>query len=136
MKSRGTRASSRCICPAIRGRMCRSTSNGCTRSNRSEPDEKITTEDTEEIQREMHNSTNSKACHTVFAALGLLLLTTGCGGNGSSSTMPPGPLPEYKIIDLAPGAGASPHAGDRITVNYTGWLYDASKPDNKGKQFD
>jgi len=50
--------------------------------------------------------------------------------------MPPGPLPEYKIIDLAPGAGASPHAGDRITVNYTGWLYDASKPDNKGKQFD
>ena len=27
-------------------------------------------------------------------------------------------------------------AGTRATVNYTGWLYDTSKPDGKGKQFD
>ena len=79
---------------------------------------------------------NLKACHIVFAFLGLVLFTAGCGGNGSSSTMPPEAPPEYKIIDLAPGAGASPHAGDRITVNYTGWLYDPGKPDNKGTQFD
>jgi len=65
-----------------------------------------------------------------------LAFVAGCGGDRSSSTMPPGPQPEFKIIDLTPGAGASPHAGDHITVNYTGWLYDPSKPDNKGKQFD
>ena len=65
----------------------------------------------------------------------LLVLAAGCGGNSSSSVLP-GPPPEYKVIDLTPGAGGSPHAGDRITVNYTGWLYDRSRPDNKGKQFD
>jgi FKBP-type peptidyl-prolyl cis-trans isomerase len=27
-------------------------------------------------------------------------------------------------------------AGRRITVNYTGWLYDPTRPDNKGQQFD
>ncbi len=26
--------------------------------------------------------------------------------------------------------------GARLTVNYTGWLYDPTKPDNKGQQFD
>src|SRR5207253_1747136 len=93
-------------------------------------------QDTEEIQRGNTRTMNSRACHAIFAVLCLILFAAGCGGNGSSSTMPPGPLPEYKIIDLASGAGASPHAGDRITVNYTGWLYDRSKPDNKGKQFD
>ena len=24
----------------------------------------------------------------------------------------------------------------RLTVHYTGWLYDSSRPDNKGRQFD
>jgi FKBP-type peptidyl-prolyl cis-trans isomerase FkpA len=72
---------------------------------------------------------------TWFAVLLSIFFSAGCGGNGSSS-VPPGPLPEYKVIDLTPGGGTSPHAGDRITVNYTGWLYDPSKPDNKGKQFD
>ena len=27
-------------------------------------------------------------------------------------------------------------AGQPLTVNYTGWLYDANAPDNKGQQFD
>ena len=27
-------------------------------------------------------------------------------------------------------------AGRTVSVNYTGWLYDASKTDNKGTQFD
>jgi FKBP-type peptidyl-prolyl cis-trans isomerase len=27
-------------------------------------------------------------------------------------------------------------AGRRVTVNYTGWLYDASRTDQKGTQFD
>jgi FKBP-type peptidyl-prolyl cis-trans isomerase FkpA len=78
----------------------------------------------------------SKTCQAIFAVCCALSFIAGCGGNGSSSSIPPGPPPEYKIIDLEPGAGRAPQPGDRITVNYTGWLYDPSKPDNKGKQFD
>jgi FKBP-type peptidyl-prolyl cis-trans isomerase FkpA len=75
--------------------------------------------------------------HACFAVLCSLLLTAGCGGNGgSSSSMPPPRAPEYSQTDLVAGAGASPKGGDLITVNYTGWLYDPTKPDNKGKQFD
>jgi FKBP-type peptidyl-prolyl cis-trans isomerase FkpA len=73
--------------------------------------------------------------HALLAVLSVLLSSAGCGGGGPSNALP-GRLPEYKVIDLTPGAGASPHEGDRITVNYTGWLYDPSKPDNKGRQFD
>jgi FKBP-type peptidyl-prolyl cis-trans isomerase FkpA len=73
--------------------------------------------------------------YALSAVLSAVLSVAGCGGSGPASA-PPGPLPEYKVTDLTPGAGASPHAGDHITVNYTGWLYDPSKPDNKGKQFD
>ncbi|KAJ4567518.1 hypothetical protein HRR79_005034 [Exophiala dermatitidis] len=29
-----------------------------------------------------------------------------------------------------------PQVGDEVTIEYTGWLYDASKPDFKGTQFD
>ena len=38
--------------------------------------------------------------------------------------------------DLAPGTGAEISSGQTALVHYTGWLYDAATPDNKGKQFD
>jgi FKBP-type peptidyl-prolyl cis-trans isomerase FkpA len=34
------------------------------------------------------------------------------------------------------GTGTQAFAPSRITVAYTGWLYDASRPDGKGTQFD
>ena len=34
------------------------------------------------------------------------------------------------------GTGVEATAGRTITVNYTGWLYDASRPESKGTQFD
>ena len=44
-------------------------------------------------------------------------------------------MPMQKI-DLAPGNGAEIKSGQNALVHYTGWLYDAAAPDNKGKQFD
>src|SRR5262245_45345529 len=44
-------------------------------------------------------------------------------------------MPMQKI-DLAPGSGAEIKSGQNALVHYTGWLYDASAPDNKGKKFD
>ncbi len=38
-----------------------------------------------------------------------------------------------RIIDVKPGTGPVPHAGQTVTVNYTGWLYVDGK---KGKKFD
>jgi hypothetical protein len=40
------------------------------------------------------------------------------------------------VIDTLVGSGNPSVAGQKLTVNYTGWLYDPSKPDFKGKQFD
>jgi FKBP-type peptidyl-prolyl cis-trans isomerase len=39
-------------------------------------------------------------------------------------------------IELAPGAGAEIKSGQTALVHYTGWLYDANAPENKGKKFD
>jgi FKBP-type peptidyl-prolyl cis-trans isomerase FkpA len=39
-------------------------------------------------------------------------------------------------IDLAPGSGPEIKAGQNALVHYTGWLYDAAAPENKGKKFD
>jgi FKBP-type peptidyl-prolyl cis-trans isomerase len=38
--------------------------------------------------------------------------------------------------DLTPGTGAEIKSGQNALVHYTGWLYDAAAPENKGKQFD
>jgi FKBP-type peptidyl-prolyl cis-trans isomerase FkpA len=38
--------------------------------------------------------------------------------------------------ELAPGKGAEINSGQTALVHYTGWLFDAAAPENKGKQFD
>jgi len=48
----------------------------------------------------------------------------------------PTTTPPYSQTDLVIGTGAAATSGASMTVDYTGWLYDASKPDLKGLQFD
>ena len=50
----------------------------------------------------------------------------------------PTALTQLTVIDREPGNPASALTvnGSPILVHYTGWLYDPSKPDGKGKQFD
>lgn len=72
------------------------------------------------------------ACLVLFTTVAL-----GCGG-GSGST-PSGvnpPSAPYSQTDLQIGTGATATAGHIVTVAYTGWLYDPTKPDSKGAQFD
>jgi FKBP-type peptidyl-prolyl cis-trans isomerase len=40
-----------------------------------------------------------------------------------------------QIIDLRIGTGTMASTGKKVTINYTGWLYDASAADAKGTQF-
>ena len=35
---------------------------------------------------------------------------------------------------ITEGTGAMPVAGQNVIIEYTGWLKDTSKPDQKGKQ--
>jgi FKBP-type peptidyl-prolyl cis-trans isomerase FkpA len=42
----------------------------------------------------------------------------------------------FSQTDLLVGTGRQAAAGNRITVNYTLWLYDGSKTDNKGNQLE
>jgi FKBP-type peptidyl-prolyl cis-trans isomerase FkpA len=67
---------------------------------------------------------------TLFAVLAL----ASCGGAEAPLTSPPPSA--FSHIDLVAGTGPEARRGARLTVHYTGWLYDASRPDNKGKQFD
>ncbi len=41
-----------------------------------------------------------------------------------------------RMIDHKIGTGAEAVAGKTVTVHYTGWLFDANAPENKGKKFD
>jgi FKBP-type peptidyl-prolyl cis-trans isomerase len=41
-----------------------------------------------------------------------------------------------QTTDLAPGSGEPIKAGQTALVHYTGWLYDAAAPENKGVKFD
>ncbi len=41
-----------------------------------------------------------------------------------------------QTVELKAGAGEPVTAGKIAVVQYTGWLYEASATDNKGKQFD
>ena len=56
----------------------------------------------------------------------------------SSDDMPAGPSAgvPFTTVDLTVGAGPAAMSGQLVTVDYTGWLYDATAPDNKGAMFD
>jgi FKBP-type peptidyl-prolyl cis-trans isomerase FkpA len=63
----------------------------------------------------------------------LSVITTACG---DSSPTEPTPRAEYSVTDLRIGTGAEATTGKRLSVNYTGWMYNPSGTDGKGTQFD
>lgn len=76
-------------------------------------------------------------------SLGLMLLLTiaGCQAQSNSSNAKEtaqmtANVTELKKIDTVVGDGREAEIGFNVTVHYTGWLYDASKEDHKGKKFD
>lgn len=61
------------------------------------------------------------------------LIAAACGSPASPSQNLNVP---FSATDLTVGTGTTATAGRMVSVNYTGWLYDGSQPDNKGTQFD
>ena len=66
----------------------------------------------------------------------VLLVVAAASACGDSSPTSPTSTAPYSQTDLVVGTGTQAAAGDRVTVAYTGWLYDSSKADAKGTQFD
>src|SRR6185295_7813326 len=65
----------------------------------------------------------------------VIALAAACVDGTATPIAPPETVP-FSQNDLVVGTGADATSGKRVTVNYTGWLYDATKVDNKGTQFD
>ena len=65
----------------------------------------------------------------------LLAATLACGGSEGTPMADPG-ITQLQKVDSKVGDGAEARAGRVVRVHYTGWLYDASKADKRGKKFD
>jgi FKBP-type peptidyl-prolyl cis-trans isomerase len=64
-----------------------------------------------------------------------LFLVAGCGGNDTPTGPSGTTTAAYSQTDLVVGTGATAANGNTVTVAYTGWLHDSTKPDAKGAQF-
>jgi FKBP-type peptidyl-prolyl cis-trans isomerase FkpA len=70
----------------------------------------------------------------IIGVVVLISLIAACGGKPGAD--PSDEVISMKTLELKPGAGESIAAGKIAVVHYTGWLYEASAKDNKGRQFD
>jgi FKBP-type peptidyl-prolyl cis-trans isomerase FkpA len=79
----------------------------------------------------------------------LLVLAAACSAGDSqapatepaavpvpTAPVPAAPADTLTNTDLAPGEGEPIALGQVAVVHYTGWLYEAGAPDNKGRKFD
>jgi FKBP-type peptidyl-prolyl cis-trans isomerase FkpA len=93
---------------------------------------------------------------TAIVAIVVCLAVAGCGGREQPDAPPPNPggasapapepqaapkpaapeRPAFTRIDLRPGTGREAKKGARLQVHYSGWLYDPTKADLKGRHFD
>jgi FKBP-type peptidyl-prolyl cis-trans isomerase FkpA len=70
----------------------------------------------------------------------LAVTSSGCGGGsdeeGQQSPMAESGITELQKNDTKTGTGSEARRGQNVRVHYTGWLYEASAADKKGKKFD
>jgi FKBP-type peptidyl-prolyl cis-trans isomerase FkpA len=66
----------------------------------------------------------------------VMILSAVMAGCDDSSPTSPSNFAPFSQTDLRMGTGADAVSGRALTVHYTGWFYNESRPDNKGPQFD
>lgn len=67
-----------------------------------------------------------------FSPVVLVAAVAGC----VDAPTAPSSYSPFTATDLREGTGATVAVGSVATVHYTGWLYDGSRPDQKGAQID
>jgi FKBP-type peptidyl-prolyl cis-trans isomerase FkpA len=76
--------------------------------------------------------------HSYFSlvvALPVVAFLSGCGGSSTPTAPDQSNIP-FSQAELRAGTGAEATAGNRLSVNYAGWLYSPTAADNKGALFD
>jgi FKBP-type peptidyl-prolyl cis-trans isomerase len=76
-------------------------------------------------------------CDSSLRKIGVVILVgliAACGGKPGKA--PTSAVNSMQSVELKAGTGEGITAGKIAVVQYTGWLYEASAPDSKGKQFD
>jgi FKBP-type peptidyl-prolyl cis-trans isomerase FkpA len=73
-----------------------------------------------------------------FTVLVLLSAAWGCAGDvrKGEESMGQSNITELIKTDEVVGSGNEAQSGRQVTVHYTGWLYDESRDDKKGRKFD
>jgi FKBP-type peptidyl-prolyl cis-trans isomerase FkpA len=72
----------------------------------------------------------------------LLAAAIACGRTSTDDDFPEVPpmadsgIKQLQMDDTKVGTGAEARPGRVVRVHYTGWLYDATKPDKRGQKFD
>ncbi len=72
-----------------------------------------------------------RAFQVAFTLILLVVAVAGCSNTPVSPSSAP-----FSQTDLRVGSGTAAVTGSTVTVQYTGWFYDASKADKRGVQFD
>lgn len=60
----------------------------------------------------------------------------GCARTPVPAVAPANQVAALEVTDLVIGQGAEARPGARVTVHYTGWTYDDTRPEKKGAEFD
>ena len=76
---------------------------------------------------------HARAAAVVLALVPLLAAACSNDNNATSPTILPGA--PFSTTDLVVGTGTEATTGRTANVFYTLWLYDPTKPDNKGTQY-
>ena len=63
-------------------------------------------------------------------------LLAGCARPSMPAVAPANQVAALEVTDLVVGQGAEASPGATVTVHYTGWMYDHTRPDKKGAEFD
>ena len=86
----------------------------------------------------MGNRTSDEGrARSLIVGVVFALAATACGGeNGSTAPSATQPSAAFSQTDLREGTGATATQGRTVMVSYTGWLYDPTRPESKGTQFD
>ena len=84
------------------------------------------------IIRRMRNCFASRLIISMLCSLAL----AGCNSSTPASGEGRSNVTQLQMTDGKVGTGNEAVAGRRVTVHYTGWLYDEAKSDHKGRKFD
>ncbi len=63
-------------------------------------------------------------------------MLAGCARPSLPAVAPANQVPALEVTDLVVGEGAEASPGSKVTVHYTGWMYDHARPEKKGAAFD